>query len=116
MPEELMDKAPCLHLHVIYKDYTEEEISYPMPYRLDYVTYDLLGEEYLAKKGILTYEAVIKTGSGEVFRTWTHQLWTRLIILKDEPVAPPQEELDGWEIPNLENSSTHSAPAEPEDK
>jgi hypothetical protein len=109
MPEELMAKAPSLYLHVIYKDYTEEEFAYPMPYRLDYVTYDLLGEEYLAKKGILTYEAEIKTSSGEVFRTWKHQLWTKLIVLKDEPKPSIQEDADGWEIPDVESHSSDSS-------
>jgi hypothetical protein len=84
VPKECLVQEPTLHLHVIYKDYTEEYFVYPIAHRLDYVVYSLVGEQYLCKKGILTYQAQVKTLNDKSILDWKHQLWTKLIILEEE--------------------------------
>ncbi len=71
-------------LHVIYKNHTEEEITYPIKNRTGMEVYSLLSEKFRSKEGLLTYQAQIKTPDGEVYREWTHQLWVHLIKFDEE--------------------------------
>ena len=82
--KEYLAQKPTLYLHVIYKDYTEAFFTYKMPYKMDYAVYDLLGEEYLRKKGILTYQAEVRAPEEKPFLEWRHQLFTKLIVIEDE--------------------------------
>lgn len=90
VPRDYLSKDPSLYLHVIYKDYTEAYFTYSMPYKVDYVTYTLVGDEYEQKKGILTYQAELRAKEESPFITWKHQLWTKLITLDEE------EESSSW--------------------
>lgn len=101
VPREYLSKEVSLCLHVIYKDYTEAYFTYPVPYRMDYVVYNLLGEDYLQKKGILTYEAELTSKEGSSLLTWKHQLWTKLIMLEDE------EESSSWTDNNRSSVFDH---------
>lgn len=107
VPKALLDKTPVLHLHVIYKDYSEQFLTYPMTSRIDYVVYTLLGEEYQQKKGILTYEAKIIDDQAEIFRDWKHQLFTHLIVLSAEDLREEEKEelLDDFTPPYHEDNS-----------
>lgn len=99
VPSELLEENPTLHLQIIYRNYTESCFVYPMPHRVDYIVYTLVGEEYKEKKGILSYRAEILKEDGTVFREWKHQLWTRLIQIEPEPVLQSTEtegEKDNW--------------------
>lgn len=79
LPHALLQQNPCLQLDVLYKNYTKQSLTFPVEYRRDYEVYTLLGEEFIEKKGILTYRARIFLSNGEVFRDWKHQLWTEFI-------------------------------------
>lgn len=92
VPRDRLSDHLVLQLHVIYKNYTEEFFIYPVPHKLDYVTYSLLGEEYKQKKGILTYQAEIKDDMGAVIVDWRHQLWTKLIALEEDQIEESSEE------------------------
>lgn len=102
--EEFLRETPLLYLHVIYKDYTEAFFSYPMSYRMGYVVYSLLGEEYKEKKGLLTYKAEIRTEKGGIFRDWKHQLWTNLLVIKEEPI-PSVMQIEEEEEPRWNEDS-----------
>ncbi len=104
VPREYLAHKPMLYLHVIYKDYTEAFFTYPMPYKMDYAVYDLLGEEYLRKKGILTYQAEVRAPQGEPFLEWKHQLFTKLIVIEDDQVQEQSDE-ESLSLTSKSNSS-----------
>ena|SRR3990167_6966884 len=87
VPRGLLHEDPLFQLHVIYKDYTEQFFTYPILHRTDYAVYTLEGEEYLEKKGILTYEAKILTNKDAVFREWKHQLFVQLIQIDQDELS-----------------------------
>ena len=79
IPSCVLDENPCLALHLIYWDYTEETIYYPVNYQRAYQVFSLIDADYEKKQGILTYKAEILTGDGDVYREWKHKLWVPLI-------------------------------------
>ncbi len=81
LPMESVDEKMVLVLDVLYKNYAQETISYPVLRRRGLVIYSLLGDEYKEKNGFLTYKAEIRTGEGEVLKEWKQQLWTELIVI-----------------------------------
>lgn len=84
IPPELLEQKPEIVFHVIYKNYTQEELIYPIEDRSGMEVFSLLNENYEAKGGILTYHAIIRTQQGKIYREWKHQLWVHLITLDDE--------------------------------
>gem|GEM_PF-941111 len=101
LPREVVSAGSSLELHVIYRDYTEAFFTYPISHPMDYVVYTLIGSEYGSRKGILTYEAQVNTGAETPFLHWKHQLFTRLIVIRDE--EQPVEESSSFT--NESNSS-----------
>ncbi len=89
VPSDLLKEKASLHLHVIYRNYTENCFIYPVTHRMDYAVYTLIGDEYKEKKGILSYKAEIIKEDGTIFTDWRHQLWTQLIQIEQEPVQEP---------------------------
>ena len=81
IPSDILAQNPCLALSLIYWDYTEETVYYPVIYQRGYQVYSLLDDAYEKKRGILTYKAEILTDDGEIYREWKHQLWVPLIHL-----------------------------------
>ena len=69
--------------YVVYKNHTEEEFVYPVESRLGMQLFSLLDKRYEEKGGLLTYKAEIRTRDGTVYREWKHQLWVKLIVLKE---------------------------------
>lgn len=86
VPQELFTKNPKICLHIIFWDYTERRIEFPINRRVGYETYFILGDDYCTTEGILTYKAEIITDDGCVFRDWKHQLWVNLIQMEEEQV------------------------------
>lgn len=93
VPQEIIDKKASICLDVIYRDYSEAEFVYPISHKTGYVTYFLLDAEYKQKKGLLSYKGEIRTDDGEVFRSWQHQLWVKVIRLEDAGEEEPEEEI-----------------------
>ena len=110
VPKEYLTHKPSLHLHVIYKDYTEAFFTYPMHYKMDYAVYNLLGEEYQSKKGILTYQAEVRGEQEEPLLDWRHQLWTKLIVVEDEDQPQEQSEEESLSLTNKMISSVSAQP------
>jgi hypothetical protein len=108
LPRSLLEQEPSLHLHVIYKNYTEKVFVYPVHHRLDYVVYSLLDQEYQESKGILTYKADVQTQEGKSFVDWKHQLWTNLIVLEED-----QEEQSAKESDSCTESMSSSVCSQP---
>ncbi len=89
IPSDILAQNPCLALHLIYWDYTEETLYYPVYYQRGYQVYSLLDCDYEKKQGIITYKAEIFTDQGDVYREWKHQLWVPLIHLESDQVPNP---------------------------
>jgi hypothetical protein len=108
VPGKIMKRSPEVRLHLIFWDYTEQEIAFPMKHRIGYVNYKLLDDEFRQKKGILTYRAEIVTADGEVYKTWKHQLWVNLIQIEDE--CQPTENVEAT------SASAHSTSSSVDDQ
>lgn len=92
IPQEIYDQNPHIDLDVMFWNYTEERIPFTLGAKRGYVLYTLIGEDFLNKKGILSYKAELVTQSGQVYRSWKQQLWVDLIKVEDEgyvPLPPP---------------------------
>jgi hypothetical protein len=83
VPKELLRKKPRIQLTILFWNYTEKIITFPINQRMGWVTYKILDEEYDQTKGILTYKAEITDEDGSLFREWKHQLWVELITVKE---------------------------------
>lgn len=83
IPQKILDQYPYIQLHVIYWNYTEQTLRFPVRERMGWITYKLLNAEYDTTGGILTYRAELFTGKGEIFRDWKHQLWVNLIQIEE---------------------------------
>ena len=102
IPKDLLTQKPTLHLEVLYQDYSEAKFTYPISHKRGYQVYTLQGEEYLEKKGLLSYKAEIITEDGTIFRKWRHQMWVQVIHLEEPPEIIPQKPSSVWEERDLE--------------
>jgi len=92
VPKELLRRKPHIQMTMVFWNYTEKTICFPIDKRMGWVTYKLLDEEYDQTKGILTYKAEIVDEDGTLFREWKHQLWVNLITIKEEIQLPASDE------------------------
>ncbi|MCI0382468.1 MAG: hypothetical protein L0207_05415 [Chlamydiae bacterium] len=92
VPRELLSDEPKLVLHLIFWNYTEKIMEFPIDRRIGYETISVLGKEFDETKGVLTYMAQIVTNEGKIFREWKHQLWVKLIQIEEEEEATTEEE------------------------
>ncbi|QVL56698.1 MAG: hypothetical protein KFB93_04765 [Simkaniaceae bacterium] len=81
LPRETVEEKMTLVLELLYKNYTQETISYPVSSRRGVITYSLIGKKYKEKEGLLTYKAEIRDEKGTVLQEWKQQLWTELIVI-----------------------------------
>lgn len=81
LPMGTVDDKMTLVLDVLYKNYTQTTICYPVSRRRGVIIYSLLGEEYKEKEGLLTYKAEIRDEEGTILQEWKQQLWTELIVI-----------------------------------
>lgn len=75
-----------LVLHVLYKNYEQEVLEFPIVKRRGMEIYSLQGARYAETKGFLTYKAEIQNEEGEVLDLWKQQLWVELISLDQENI------------------------------
>ena len=59
----------------------EKEIRHPLNSSKGRLRYDLLDEDYYAKKGISTYKFVLSNVDG-IVETWKHQIWVDYIKIE----------------------------------
>ncbi len=81
LPRDFSHEKMTLVLDILYKNYTQETLSYPISRRRGVITYSLLGNDYQEKEGLLTYKAEIRDKEGVVIQEWKQQLWTELIVI-----------------------------------
>lgn len=71
-----------IHLEVTLRFRNSEQITQNLDVfkRRGTYVYQLLNEDYIAKRGILTYKVDL-VGNGQILDQWQHQMWSELIIL-----------------------------------
>ncbi|MCI5051852.1 MAG: hypothetical protein MRY21_01785 [Simkaniaceae bacterium] len=79
LPPMIFEKDSILTLHVIYKNFEEEKISYPVPRATGWAMFPLLDDEFKRTGGLLTWRADIEAPSGKILATWKHQMWFQII-------------------------------------
>lgn len=88
IPASVRDRDPILRIHILFQDFTETIVEYPIHSRAGYETYSLLNKEFKKKEGFLAYRAEIVTSDGHVYADWSHQLWVKLIDVQSDEMSP----------------------------
>lgn len=66
-------------LHVIYRDLSEEEITYPVRSPIGIEKFQLVGDKYRRTRGFFTYKAVLLDGEGRTIDIWQHAMWVKVV-------------------------------------
>ncbi|MBP9841432.1 MAG: hypothetical protein KBC64_03285 [Simkaniaceae bacterium] len=80
IPRDTLEKKVLLFVHLLYKDYTQEVKTFPLEYRHGAVNMTLEGQEYLEKKGFLSYKAELIDLDDQLLYECQHQLWVPLLV------------------------------------
>lgn len=94
VPDTILAKNPKILLKVLFRNYSEDTVEYPLQKRWGSKQYFLLNDEYEEKKGILSYKAEIITNDNVIYKEWTHQMWVNLISIKDKEEEEFEENLE----------------------
>jgi hypothetical protein len=84
LPSTVNQKTLRLELSLVYKNYKEETFTYILESTRGVLSYFLMGQDFLEKKGVMTYKAELKTQEGEVIKMQRHKLWVSLIHIDEE--------------------------------
>lgn len=79
IPGKDWEEGLFLSLRVVFNNYQEERVTYPITTSKGYLHYDLLGEKFIKTGGLLTYMAEISNIEGKILARWQHQMWFNLI-------------------------------------
>lgn len=82
LPPGSLDEELTLMLKIIYRNYTEQTLIYPVLQRRGEITFPLLNDGFIETGGFLSYKVEIRTSHGEVMKEWEHRLWTNLITIE----------------------------------
>ncbi|NGX37211.1 MAG: hypothetical protein K1000chlam2_00364 [Chlamydiae bacterium] len=82
--KQAMRFDPILRLSILFHDFSEDVVEYPICSKIGYETYFLVNEKFKETGGLLSYRAEIITCDGEVYADWKHQLWVKLIDINDD--------------------------------
>lgn len=87
IPQEIYELEPKLIVRLLFWNYTEKEVEFPLETKVGQHSFFVIGDEYKETKGVLTYMAKIVLPDGSVYKEWKQQLWVELIqIDEDEQV------------------------------
>ena len=67
-----------LKMRIRFRNHEEKEVFFPLAARHGTYYYDLMDDEFISTKGILTYFAEVKRGDCTL-AVWKHPLWTAWI-------------------------------------
>ncbi len=79
LPPSLKPKDLHITLSVIYKDFTEETLEYPVSNLIGAVSFPLINEKFNEKQGFFAYQALLLDKDNHILDKWEHQLWTEII-------------------------------------
>lgn len=83
LPKQALAKEPCLRVHTLFKDYSEDCMEYPITSVVGSKTYWVVNEDFENTCGVLAYRAEIITCDGECLAEWQHQLWVNIIDIEE---------------------------------
>lgn len=84
IPAKIRDLNPILRLHILFQDFTQTCVEFPIRNRVGYETYSLINDDFKKTGGFLAYRGEIVTADGQVYADWEHQLWVRLIEIEED--------------------------------
>jgi hypothetical protein len=84
IPSRIVKQHPTLRIDVLFCDYTQDCVEFPINRTVGYETYSVLNKEFKETGGLLAYKAEIIDSDGEVLADWKHQLWVELITAETE--------------------------------
>lgn len=84
IPSSVRDLDPTLRIHILFQDFSETVVEYPIRSRAGYESYLLINQAFKKKGGLLAYRAEIITSDGRIFAEWKHQLWVKLIDIEGQ--------------------------------
>lgn len=84
LPSKILKSEPMLRLDILFRDYSQTCVEFPISTSFGYETYSILNADFKKTGGFLSYRVEIVTGDGEVFKAWSHQLWVKLITIDEE--------------------------------
>ncbi len=87
LPSGVIDTSPVLRIHVLFRNYSEDCVEYPIHSRVGSKTYWIVNKDFTETGGPLAYRAEIVSGDGELIAEWQHQLWVRLIDIEETSSA-----------------------------
>jgi len=93
LPSYVLHQYITLQLNIIYNNYSEQTLYYPVNQRKGIIIYSLLEDQYYKTGGFLTYVAKIKKSDGTVLKEWKQWLWVDRISLDDIDPHKKDEEL-----------------------
>ncbi len=86
VPRRIVNEEPTLRLSILFHNYTQDCVEFPIRSTVGYETYSVLNRDYKESGGLLAYKAEIVTCDGEVLADWKHQLWVELITIDTDEI------------------------------
>lgn len=100
LPRLFEHKAEC-ELELTYWDYTQATIHFKIDERLGRYALKNIGQDFDKNKGIIAYKAIVKDPEGNIYQTWEHQLFTKIIHISEEEPEIKQDSVklddDPWD-------------------
>lgn len=107
LPAKVRDGDCRLRIHILFQDFTETVVEFPIRSRVGYETYSVLNKDFKKTGGFLAYRGEILTGDGEVYTDWQHQLWVKLIDVNEEEES---EEISSAAVEKSRHASVMDTP------
>jgi len=86
LPRKIVNEDPILRLTILFHNYSQDCVEFPIHSTVGYETYSVLNREYKETCGLLAYKAEIVDCNGEILADWKHQLWTELITIDTDEI------------------------------
>lgn len=82
----VQEEGARILLEVRFRNHDVQTYTIPMHRERGQCIYRLIGCDYFASEGILTYRADIVAADGRVLESWAHHIWVEFIAFPDEDV------------------------------
>ncbi len=79
LPLAMLPKDHELILSIVYKDLTEEKITYPLEHRIGVISFPLVNEKFEKTKGFYAYQVALLNKEQKVIDTWQHRMWIKIL-------------------------------------
>jgi hypothetical protein len=87
LPRRIVNTHPILRIDILFHNYCQQRLEFPINSTVGYETYSVLNKEYKDTWGFLAYKAEIIDADGDVIADWKHQLWVELITIDADEIS-----------------------------